>query len=260
MSASTRRLRSLLTLMSEQGAFLRWPAPEQGAQLYASTQKPLLKIAADMMVTLVSSGLIIEIKGQWYAHEATAAWLKRQAHQLDGFRAQHMDITHIEPEGSSINHAESPLAWLRRRRGKDGVSYLNDMQFMAGERLRADFTRAHMLPHMGVNLETPLCGGGHGGEVQAGSLAARQRVDKALHAIGPELSGVVLDVCCFLKGLEQVERERLWPSRTAKIVLGLGLSRLSTHYGMSIDARGRKHAPMQQWSTPDSRPNFDAYS
>ena len=69
---------------------------------------------------------------------------------------------------------------------------------------------------------------------------------------GPEFAGVLLDVCCFLKGLEDVERERRWPLRSAKVVLQLGLDRLARHYGFASEARGRARAPIRTWLDADS--------
>jgi hypothetical protein len=77
-------------------------------------------------------------------------------------------------------------------------------------------------------------------------------VRQALDTVGPEFSGLLLDVCCFLKGLEDVERERLWPPRSAKVVLQLGLDRLARHYGFGTEIRGQAHAAIRTWLAPDA--------
>jgi hypothetical protein len=82
-------------------------------------------------------------------------------------------------------------------------------------------------------------------------VAARQRLTKALDAVGPELAEILLDVCCFLKGLERLERERDWPARAAKIPLQLGLRALSRHY-WPRRARHEAATDIRTWLAPPS--------
>ena len=181
----------------------------------------------------------------------------------DPFLSQHRATTAIEIEMNGvarvveIDEAESPLAWLRRRRDKSGRPMIDDDAFVAGERFRADLTVAMMLPRVTVDWNS-IGGGGGGGQsgpaaATDAALAARQRVNTASKAIGGDFAGLLIDVCGFLKGLEAVERERDWPARSAKVVLNLALRRLAEHYGLSTVAKGPDRSTgIRQWSAQDS--------
>ena len=158
------------------------------------------------------------------------------------------------------NIAESPLALLYRTRSKCGTAYLTQAEFEAGERLRADFTRAMLSPRLGIDWDAT--GGSRGSAGRSGgeslsdsALSARLRVGKALTAVGPELSGVLVDICCFLKGLKTVETERQWPARSAKLILKTALAALARHYNPAP----RRHSCRTQhrWGASDYKPRCD---
>lgn len=162
-----------------------------------------------------------------------------------------------ERSAVTVDLEESPLGWLARRRGRDGRAFVSPVQLVAGERLRADFTRAQMTPRLTADwgvVARSSTRGAPGLTVSEAALAARQRLSRALEAAGPEFSGLLMDVCCFLKGLEQVEQERGWPSRTAKVVLSLALDRLARHYGLSETAQGLARSRTRVWKAGDQAP------
>ena len=136
--------------------------------------------------------------------------------------------------GIRYNAAESPLSALSRRKDKDGKAFLSPELVAAGERLREDFELAQMGPRVAQNWEKFLTGGARG-EFGAdtgpgGSERAKKRVMTALADLGPGLGDVVLRCCCFLEGMESVERRMGWSARSGKIVLRIALIRLSKHY------------------------------
>ncbi|HSI38918.1 MAG TPA: DUF6456 domain-containing protein [Xanthobacteraceae bacterium] len=172
--------------------------------------------------------------------------------------------TTVEVDGLTVevlvDLAESPLGWLARRRSRDGRPMIDAFQLAAGDRLRLDFTRAQMTPRLTADWSSTggrRPGAPTGLTVSEASLAAKGRMQRALDAVGPEFSGLLLDVCCFLKGLEQVEGERGWPARTGKVVLGLALDRLARHYGLAASAKGPAQARTRSWVAPNGRARVD---
>ena len=79
---------------------------------------------------------------------------------------------------------------------------------------------------------------------------------RALKAVGPETSGILIDVCCELKGLDEAEKTNGWPQRAGKVVLQIALTRLAKHYGLiAPDHSPRRH--LRHWGTSDYRPRVD---
>lgn len=178
------------------------------------------------------------------------------------FRARHLALAERQIESEfgrtrvTVDEGESPLVWLARRRGRDGRALIEPHQLQAGERLRIDFTLAHLMPRTTASWSSPISSGRRGGERAAAAtdtmVAARQRVHGALDSVGPEFAGLLLDICCFLKGLAGIERERAWPARSGKVVLQLALDRLARHYGYAAQARGPRRATVRTWLAEDA--------
>ncbi|MBB3996592.1 DUF6456 domain-containing protein [Aureimonas pseudogalii] len=142
---------------------------------------------------------------------------------------------------------ESPLTRLATRRVAGGVPFLDAGECEAGERLRADWTRGGLMPSVTQRWDRlPGAGSAGPGDWSDHMMDCRRRTQGALSAVGPELSGVLVDVCCFLKGTEQVERERGWPARSAKMLLKAGLGILARHYGLTHRA-GTGGAATRAW-------------
>jgi hypothetical protein len=175
--------------------------------------------------------------------------------QIDRYRLQHLSVVEgVGPDvgaGAKFDESESPLIWLARRKGTDGRPLIDPHHLQAGERLRSDFTLAQMMPRTTANWHAAVAGRHRdqtSGHITDRVVAAGQRLRLALDAAGPEFSGLLIDVCCFLKKLDIVERERRWPARSAKVVLLLALERLARHYGFGSEVRGSTKAAMRSWT------------
>ena len=163
-----------------------------------------------------------------------------------------------------VDDAESPLMRLARLRQPDGSAVLDREQLRAGERLRVDYERAHLGQRVTTSYEPSGSSGGrqaqfsdnHIEKLNDGALAARQKLHQALEAVGPELSGILLHVCCMAGGLEQAEMRLNLPRRAGKAVLQLALTRLARHYGFKQHLQHAGPARIGHWATGDFRPQI----
>jgi hypothetical protein len=259
-----REARRVLSRLSKPGAHLR--SVGGGFGLFVARnryRKPVAVISEPVMRNFLSRELVTEnrpaaekadgLDGVTYTlSDLGRAHLRRLAaggdnphaeqHRLMAFRT----VSH--PGGFAaetlVNEGESPIGWLRSRKAPNGKPLLSGAAYDAAERLREDFTLARLMPR--VTTDWSLAPGAaprrRGADaalaVTEASMAARQRVRKALDAVGPGLADALVQVCCHLKGLEQAERDLNWPRRSGKLVLSMALERLAVHYGMGRKERG----------------------
>ena len=152
-------------------------------------------------------------------------------------------MTVVHPDGRmtavEVNRSESPLAWLHARTNADGTPMISDEQFAAGEMLRRQFDAARQEPSVtslwGFSINSGQrgrSGAPSGLQVSDKVLEAKRRLFAALDAVGPQLSPVLLEVCCMANGLEAAERRLSLPKRAGKVVLSIALTQLARHYGI----------------------------
>lgn len=131
------------------------------------------------------------------------------------------------------NLGESPIAWLARRRDKDGQPWLTPIEAAAGERLREEYERLGAEGRLTMRWDVARVDGGMPGLAPAErDHAARQRIARALEAVGPGLREILERICLMGSALEAAESALKLPRRTGKTVLKLALQRLARHYRM----------------------------
>ena len=269
----------LLRQLAGDGAFAT-PAAAGGRfelDVFARRNGVSLRVAGAMLAEageLASAGAAIWTEGRTSGRRTLALTPEGHArarrllaeNAQEEFLAQHLELANADvvtgglEKRVRIDETESPLAWLANRRDASGRKLIGEAEFQAGERLRIDLTRAQNLPRITANWTAEVASGARGAgsmNVTEQMIAARQRVERALDAAGPEFSGLLIDVCGFLKGLELVESERGWPRRSAKLVLEMALKALARHYGYRETIAGRASAAgLRHWGADNYRPDI----
>lgn len=249
--AFDREVKRIFRRLSEPGSYLaRWDKKAFGLFVESNRWKnPVAALEPRMLQELEKLDLIAAVESHqnaeiWRATPAGLAYYRRLMARSHPFRAQHQLITqkHVAHEGQSmrldVNESETPLGWLRRRRGANGRPLISAAQFEAGERLRRDYTLGHMTQRVTTDWSMQTSSSGKRSaprdpsEISDRAITARQRFEAAMKGVGPQLDEVLRMVCCDLEGLEDAERKFGWPQRSGKVVLTIALDRLVSHYGL----------------------------
>ena len=242
---------------------------KRNSEVILGGQQGKIVFNASIVDLAKSDGLITVDEKTIAITSAGKSKVRRHLCDHDPFGSQHRQLrsTSIVNQNSVVaateNCAGSPLARLYCRKQKDGSRFIANEEYQAGERLRRDFEKSRLQPSLSVRWKEGTSTGSksrsrnNGFDLSDVAIDARRRLEDAINAMGPELAGVTLDICCFLKGFEIVERERGWPSRSAKLMLKTALSKLARHYGLTMPAKfttGEGH--IGQWGTADYRPTL----
>lgn len=129
----------------------------------------------------------------------------------------------------TVNLSESPLSWLHAH------GHLTDRQLLAGEKLRGDYESACLGARTTMVWDSSPVSRGKRGAPSSftpteRALHAKQRFDRALEALGRDLSDIAWRVICAGEGVPVAEKAMGWPLRSGKLVLRIALDRLGDHY------------------------------
>lgn len=165
-----------------------------------------------------------------------------------------------------VNSIESPLSWLATRKDRQGKPMIETHQFAAGEKLRSDYERAQLSAQITCNLDLlgaiktrGKASGYQQLSINEASMDAKARITKAIDTVGPELAGILIDVCCEHCGLTEAEKRNDLPRRSGKIILRLALNQLARHYGFLHDTSLARavYRRIGHWGADDYRPHID---
>lgn len=257
----------LLKLLAEPGTVAR----RHGRKLSIVRQHGKVSLQAatlpsEALAPLIASGAvetcILAGKAGFILSAAGKARLFREQAGDDGFAGQHRQMAmRPMPDGETVrvNLREDPLEMLRRQKNRRGEALVNAAEISAGERLRRDLAIAGTMPRVTANWSRMVVDGAgyHPDETPSeAAMAARQRVRAAMTAVGPDFSGVLIDLCGFSKGVDHIEEAYSLPVRSGKVVLSYALRALARHYGLAAAAIGPSQGKISHWGTEDYKPRF----
>lgn len=148
------------------------------------------------------------------------------------------------------------IAMLARPRGSD-PAFLAAHHLMAARRIRRLFERTQLRqrttmtygPRIGTSRRPE-----NADDITDMAADARKALGRLYRQLPADCMDVVIDICGFEKGLQDVEAERGWPRRSAKLVLRIGLDAIARLNGLTETATGPEAPRQRLWMDDGARP------
>jgi hypothetical protein len=134
----------------------------------------------------------------------------------------------------------------------DGQPFLRLHHLAAADRLEALIARAQLMPRVTMSYSPAAVGGSRSSanvaaDISDSAAGARQRINAIAASLPADCWSVMFDVCAFGRGLQDIETERRWPRRSAKLVLRIGLDQLAAQFGLAPHQAGTQGRPVRGW-------------
>ena len=153
----------------------------------------------------------------------------------------------------------APEAVMRLAAANNGERFLAAHHLEAARRLARLFDRARIRQRVTMSYDPARTGSGRDrprqGDLADSAVDARRLLDGLARRMPRDCWNMLSDVCGFDKGLQQIETERSWPRRSAKLVLRIGLDQLAAIMGLTEIAEGRPDGMARSW-LPERVPMF----
>ncbi len=216
----------------------------------AQKKKFLACVTQEQRQMLLKAGCIREDNNFWHITQKTFDMMssyKKNTLSLKSFSSNAEN-----KEYCIIHTKESALLWLSQHTDKKGRKWLEEHHLEAAQRLYNDFIYAGIHPHITTNYATlneakDKKNKHHSGlHLLDNKLTAKNRLNKVLRKLDEDSVHLLLDICCYQYGLEQVEKSYGWPRRSAKLMLRTALSNLAHEYNL-IPQNMQKSQSIQLW-------------
>ncbi len=153
---------------------------------------------------------------------------------------------------------ENGLMRLAGATTANGEAYFAPHLLQAGLRVARAGRRAALQQRVTMSYSgarTPTRNGsGFAADLSDEALDARNLLNRLWVALPRDCAGVLFDVCVYDKGLQQIEAERQWPRRSAKLVLRIALEQAAGFFGLAATGQGPQTGQPATWRDEDARP------
>ncbi|SMQ60947.1 hypothetical protein SAMN06295905_0450 [Devosia lucknowensis] len=120
----------------------------------------------------------------------------------------------------------------------------------AARRLSLLLDRAQLRQRVTMSCDPTRVGAGKGAaqsDLTDSAADARRKLTAIAARLPADCWGILVDVCLYEKGFQDIETERGWPRRAAKLVLRIALDQVAATFGLNASAEGRSHAATRSW-------------